>query len=296
MILSVFCGMLLLFSVHLLLIKDTFLGTDEVLRALWNLGHIPLFGITTYLMMQKINLKKWTHQLGYTGIIFLIAIGIEWFQSLIGRDASWEDVGLDMLGAWLVMFWCQSANKQIWVGRVITGILLLLQLSVPGYMLAQRYHMQNQLPIIANFETSSEMRRWSRRVQQSDEHVHDGQYSGKISLSANRFSGVSLRRVAMNWTGYTKFTFNIYNPDTEALPLHVRIDDFHQEGRWRSEDRFNRSITAKPGWTKTIIDLKDIEEGPAQRKLDMKNLKQFRIYASGLQEPVIFYIDNIRLE
>jgi hypothetical protein len=108
------------------------------------------------------------------------------------------------------------------------------------------------------------------------------------------FPGIGVHEPFPDWRGYATFALDVFNPGTEPLALGLRIEDFHHNTQYY--DRFNRALSIEPGFQTVRIALDEVERGPRQRRLFMSRMNGFKLFAIRPQQPVEFFLGNVRLE
>jgi hypothetical protein len=89
----------------------------------------------------------------------------------------------------------------------------------------------------------------------------------------------------------------VFNPDTEPVRLTCKIHDHrHDVSGYRYHDRFNRSYLIQEGWNRIRVPLKDVEDAPSGRKMDLKQITGFHLFAVSLPAPRTLYLDTLTLE
>jgi hypothetical protein len=118
----------------------------------------------------------------------------------------------------------------------------------------------------------------------------------KLSLTTDKYSGVSLRYFDGNWAAASSLKIRLYNPDTNPLQVVCRIHDLqHSDGYEEYDDRYNRSFLLLPGWNQLEIDLNDVAQSPSGRRMDMTRIRGIGLFVVSLAAPRIIYLDDIRL-
>jgi hypothetical protein len=118
-----------------------------------------------------------------------------------------------------------------------------------------------------------------------------------LSLTTERYSGISFVRLFNDWSGFKVLSFDIYNPDSLPLTMVVRVNDIaHEKTGWVDDDRFNKQFQVNPGWNHLAFSLSEIQKGPAKRLMDLSKISLIVIYAAQLPEARTIYLDNLTLE
>jgi hypothetical protein len=52
----------------------------------------------------------------------------------------------------------------------------------------------------------------------------------------------------------------------------------------------------KSGWNRIQVPMKDVENAPIGRKMELKHITEFNLFAISLPAPRTLYLDNLTLE
>lgn len=278
------------------------------LNAAWDLGHIFFFAVLTYLAMQYIHLKtSWTYKrqrlvIVLCGVFFGVLIEI--IQSLSAREMSAVDVFNDFTGILLACAFLGPGRKALLKKQLrflqITSLLALVFGCYPlATVLVDEYIADRQFPLLADFETPFELKRWTAdRPYRTIDHTiaRHGNTSMKIELDTSQYSGTSLKYFPHDWRGYQALRFSIYNPSEDSLPIHCRVHDKqHDLNGNHYYDRFNTTFTVLPGWNDFKIPLEDIMNAPKNRKMDLNNIRGLGIFVIRQPKPRAIFLDHVRL-
>lgn len=271
--------------------------STPLFHALWDCGHIGFFAGLVLALHTAIDFSKVRAGVILTLAVLLVGGLIEIVQAYTGRDGNWQDLLRDLAGTWLGLFWVQKASYRIWLGRLAAGLLLLPTL-LPLYAAAQaQCHAEQQFPLLANFETEMDLFSITGKVERSTEHPSLGDYSLKVRLTTEQYSRVVFVNFFNSWQGYNELLLDIYNPDSQALDLVIRIDDQqHFAGGTAHSDRFNQNLHLDPGWNAIKIPVADIQHAPATRLMQLDAINSIIIFAVKLPREQLIYLDNLRLQ
>ena len=233
--------------------------------------------------------------------VTILGGSVELIQEYFGRTASWKDFGVNLTGALFgLLFLAPGRIRLPWImlraGQVMVLALCLFLFSNPVITLWDMRQASRQFPVLGDFETRLETRRWSSgKIDQ--EFARHGQASLKVPLETGRkYTGTTMLRSFGDWTGYTFLGFSIHNPDLDPLFLTVSIRDhehFHRGGEYN--DRFNRSFRIDQGWNDIRVPIQDIENAPAERTLELDSLSELIFFTTELDQPRIIHLDHVRL-
>jgi len=238
---------------------------------------------------------------GILGAIFIIGGAIELAQGLMGRTPSWKDMGLNMLGAMSGLLFLAPMRTRLsrQVLRAGQGSVLILVLAVSYGPMTTLWDMRaasKQFPVLSNFESRFEDRRWS-----SGEIDSSVSRSGRASLRVElqdslEYPGTTLKYGFGNWQEFSYLALSLYNPDPEPLRIHISIRDYEHRKQGRGfGDRFDQSFTLQQGWKDILIPVSEIEHAPAGRRLDLSRLTSLVVFAMDLPRPRTVYLDNVYL-
>lgn len=299
---EIFLALLLLSVLPLFFITGPAWMTTDTARALSNLAHVVIFALGTILISGRVDLSRPRNWLLLTLVITAISLAVELIQSQVGRSASWHDGLRNLTGSWLAIFWLQRPSAAVWLGRSLATLLLLFEIGLAAGSAVAQQRMINQLPRLSDMESNWDVERWqgiASEIARSGDRATEGSHALQARLSTAAFSGISLTTMPNDWSKYNELRFDVYNPQGEELQITVRIHDAdHQlaETPWRFEDRFNRRLLLEPGWNHFRISLREVEQAPEGRQMDLGLIKELRLFAAGLEEPKVIYADNFRLD
>jgi hypothetical protein len=271
----------------------------------WDLGHMGLFGAATLLALRA-GLARWplTRQAGVVlgGSLILGAVS-EWLQRGSNRTASLGDLQRDLIGASLVLVFVSPAVARLprrQRGAILAVVLLAFGWQVAPALLAtvDEFTARRDFPVLAGFERPFEVDRWQGQAKFRivDTPVRGGHRSLRVDLDTNTYSWVSLADFPRDWTAYRLLEFSVFNPDTEALELVCKVNDReHQRRGYPTADRFNRRLTAAPGWNDFSIHLEEIRKAPVGREMDLAQISTFQLFTVRLPRPRSFYLDQVEL-
>jgi len=266
-----------------------------VIRYGWNLGHILFFFLATGLYCLFRPIKSWQQvSLVLVGIL-AVSLLVELIQSQVGREFSSQDMLRNLVGATLALFWQARPHLHPSLSSFAT-LLLLLDLSGFAWTAQTDWHIQRQAPIIEDFERTAALPYWQGPIEQSQDLVIAGRYSGQAALQAGAFSGVSLAPTLTNWTGYSRLEMQVHNPSNRLRMLTIRINDrAHEVSAQDYDDRYNHSIELTPGWNRIVVPLAQVQSAPATRAMAMDQIYRLGLFFAQLDQPVRLTLDDIRL-
>lgn len=255
-------------------------------RTVENAGHTPLFFLVTLGILFVLrgdprisNFKLYLYS-------FLAGAGAglltEVIQRPLARDASWEDVGADVIGtiaalAAYALFERRSAlqrwHRVVAMGVVLTCLSIYL---VPIVNMTQAYlHRNGQFPVLADFHSRTELF-WTMSLGVRRDIVDDVM---EVEFYADEFPGLSFHEPVADWRAYKTLLLDVENPADEPLNLGVRVHDFRHNRQYN--DRFNRRFVIAAHERRTLaISLEDIRKGPRNRLIDLSQVSDITLLRS----------------
>lgn len=270
----------------------------------WGLGHLFCFALWTYLYLAWRTPQPLLRQIGEVLLLaLLLGAGSELLQANFGREASWQDLGNDLLGSLLSLSFAPSIKKQLPALRLFSFRFLVL--AVVGWAIVpfakvaiDDLVVRQQFPLLSGFETPLELSRWGgtskRRLDR--QHVYSGSAALRVDLTTSRYSGASLKYFPADWSSYRLLRFQIYNPEEQPLQLYFRIhDQKHKSSGNRYSDRYNTSFVAAAGWTEIEIPLSKVMQAPRDRKMDLAKVAGMIVFVDKLEQSRTIYLDDVAL-
>jgi hypothetical protein len=270
----------------------------------WGVGHLLGFALWSYLYALWRCDRSFERLLLEIVVLSLLIGGLsEIIQSGIGRQASWQDLGSDLVGGLcgVALAPQRAGYLQYWavkLFRVMVVVLALWSLLPFGRVILDDLIAWRQFPLLSGFETPFEVSRWSGSAARSIERdiSFTGRASLKVRLSTHRYSGIGLRDFPQNWTGYRAVGLQVYNPAAEPLTLHFRIHDrFHRQHDNAYSDRFNTSFQLHAGWNQLRVTLADVVAAPKGRPMDLRQVAGLGVFVGKLERPRTIYLDEVKL-
>ncbi len=294
---------MLLFAVAALLlfvplpIPATYAG-----RTIENAGHTPLFFLVTmaaFLMLRdRPEFAGW--KLYAASGVIGVGLGLlsEIVQRPLARDASWEDVGADAIGAVgavaaYALFDRRPARRNL--RRLFALVVAIGCLAVylsPIYNMTRAYlHRNSQFPVLASFHSRTELY-WTLSIGVRREIVDDAL---EVEFVADQWPGLGFHEPVPDWRAFHWLVLVVENPAAEPLELGVRVhDEFHN---FQYNDRFNRHYDFAASERRTLkIGLDDIRRAPRSRPMDLERISNITLYRGGPTGSRRLRIHSIRLE
>jgi len=304
---SILLFILLIVGISILLFNDFGKSHSLVIDSILDFGHVPLFCVVTAMVLWVLEWRRWpmttTRNYILAGAISGgLAVLTEVLQQLTPeRSFQVGDIIHDLTGSAVFLLFAyqykrnlQKRNQLIMI--IIAGVLLIIA-GIPVLATSiDELRSRKEFPLLASFETWTEMKRWSieDRNERSPLHATQGQRSLCVNLSPGLYPGVSFNHPPANWQGYDNLSFDVYLDGTVQLPLTVRINDLEHNDEF--EDRYNQTFILKPGQNRVSISLSEVEHAPKGRLMDMEHISILCIFSYKLKAQRTVYFDNFRLE
>lgn len=291
-------------------------GTPKILAVLNDAAHAPVFGALALIVLGLI--PDSVRGASRTTIAFVVTvlagIGVEWFQGVIGRDASWSDVWTDTLGAACALSaaaWWQARNtgnrpplasrRSGLAVAIVAGGLIMLPIGEAALAYARRAAL---FPVVAEYSSPLDryfMEAQGVRVETRPLPAPWGRSGDPLSLllhvTGGEFPGITHMEPQPDWSGYRLLQIDVTNPADEPLLLTLRVHDAAHDQQYA--DRFNRTfeIPARSRELQSIA-LEEIEQGPEARTLDLGKVAGLIVFTSGTsaRHGREFYVTRIWLE
>jgi hypothetical protein len=289
-------------------------------RTAFDVGHVPLFGLTSLLMLRLV--RVWRTGERPESADFLVALLATTVLSLVsetaqigqpGRHASVGDAVNNLIGAVCFLGIVAALRPRLWRGLGADGPLAarlvfavaLLSLAIammPLAGMAWSYSMRRAaLPVLADFSAG-----WQRpflSVARSElERVRapaawPDQAGRRVALLTFRdapWPGVTVREPWPDWSGFENLRFQVWSELEAPVEIVLRVDDGHRERP--HSDRYNGSFIITPGLNDFTVPLQTIARGPRQREMDMADISQFILFSRRPDEPYQLYFGPFWLE
>lgn len=294
---------LLVVAAFMLFFLDIGHRHSYVVREIHGFAHLAFFAFLAWLLSRLPVIARHSFHLQcilITAAVLFSGGLIEIIQPYFGRSASWRDMGINLLGGSVgVMFLVPARRSLGRSGLALSQITVIMAVVLASYSpvitLWDIWLASRKFPILSDFETRFEARRWSSGEIRSEVARH-GTRSLRVSMGTERYAGTARKRSLGDWRGYSMFTFSLYNPDAAPLLVIVSIrDDDHWHRGGDYYDRFNRVFTVEHGWNEVHIPIADIENAPTDRTMDLSRLSEVVIFTVNPPEPRLMYLDYVRL-
>ncbi len=279
--------------------------SQRSLKELWNLGHFFFFMI--FILVQdsywcSLHRSIYFRMAAACITVTCVGLGIELLQLHIDdRFFSWRDVGMDLMGGVTALLW-RAGRSLPPLPATLTAVVSIVVVCVNfvpfGRVVLDEYCSGRDFPLLAGFETTIELRRWTGgrggltrvplpRVQ--------GKHSARITLTTDKYSGVALNYFPGDWRDRRALAFQVFNPG-HPLTLHYRVHDALHRGEMQTYgNRYNGRTLLTEGWNEIIIPLAEILAAPEGRQMDVTKIRGFGVFVVQQKERRVLFLDNVRL-
>ena len=275
------------------------------LRELFNAGHTVLFFIISFVLYSLLHDSQ-----RFSGIkiiyLLVVLIGllfgvtIELLQGFLQRESSIDDIYRDFLGLMSgisVLALSRQASmpdKTVLIilssGFLFIGMFSFLQISL------HYVQRSDAFPLIIEFEKkwSTSFMRFNNAVLLVDANTEGSKSEMfRVRFDAGSYPGISIIEPEKNWLPFNTLHFNVFSNNVADIALILRIHDkIHNQDY---DDRFNRSFNIRPGLNEIAVKLNEVQNGPAQRKLDLANIAGITLFMVDLESSVFLEVNNIFL-
>jgi hypothetical protein len=287
--------------------------------ALEDAAHVPLFGVVGFLVLRASSAStRWrggSRARQYV-LALVVTAGIgaltELIQAFVGRDADVLDLARDVLGgaAALLVALCFDSKLRLALGskqRLRAPLLLvavtLLSLALrPAATVVHSYLARNAaFPRLCDFGSA-----WGQTfivardaaIQVTDPPSGWAQRPRArvacVTFSSTGTPAFVLREPYPDWTGYDTLVFEVFSASPETMEIVLRIDDVHHNNAF--SDRFNRALAIHPAANRIAIRLREIEEAPRGRAMDLTRIRTVTLFVAEPSRSFALYLDAVRLE
>lgn len=284
---------------------------------LGNAAHAPVFGLLAVICLLVLAALTRSRSTWLVPLALLITLGggiaVEWLQTFVGRDSSWDDVVTDALGAacvlafvmWQQGFGMPSPGR---LTRILAPLVVIVCAAAILYPLAEAAaayaRRASQFPVIAQFDSPLDLYFVSDvGAVATRGHLPDmwrtatDSESLRVLVANEPYPGVAFTEPASDWSAWSTLKLDITNPDARPLDLNVRVHDIAHKQHY--DDRFNRRFVVEGSTRTTIsIPLQDIQQGPKSRPLDLEGIAGVIVFTDGPSATFgrQFYLTRIWLE
>jgi len=290
---------------------------DLFWNELQNFAHIPLFGVIALLALYLCNAlnRPAAPPIWCYGAAFVTTMTIGFFSELLQmpgpRDADFGDLIKDAAGASCALaFYATYAGhrfvpvhhlRRFLIRAAVVGIIAYFVWPV-GLEAATKIAHMRVFPLICDFEGFLRT-----RLIEHNEHAgfnrvrvpvkwqtNKSRYAGCVTFEDGAYPGFAFCNIRADWKDFNRLTFIVFSKEKRSVELHCRIHDTHHNNEYA--DRFNITLTIKPGGDTIEIPLDQVAGAPEGRTMDMSAIDCIGIFMVKPLRPVTLYFDDFKLE
>ena len=269
----VFRGILLIVVLGMLFapVSTESLWSSELL----NSGHTILFVFVVFVIhpLVKMKVRKPNVLSVYFYVLalgFLLGVFIEILQTMVGREASLNDLYRNFFGLMAGIFLHAAFSifdiyrkRLVAVFLVLCGVLFIYLGMAQLIRLSWHYiERADAFPVIADIDS-----RW---------------ISSFIRYNEGSYPGVALIEPEPDWSAYSYFRFKVHSANGYVTNLVLRVHDKMHNQEY--SDRYNIKLEIKPGFNEFEVPLKSIRYGPVDRELELDNIAGVILYSRNQEE------------
>ncbi|MGS2724238.1 hypothetical protein ACVBEJ_10875 [Porticoccus sp. GXU_MW_L64] len=313
---NVFTLFLCCLAVAVVLLFVTPPASSPVSRAVLNSGHIALFAVFSFFCYPKLIALTQRYfsflklpvvrVLFFSVLAFCFGAGIEFIQAKVGRNSSWADVALNMLGvasglcALGVFKYGKTARGFFCVAVVLAACVVACH--KPYKWAKALYQRDASFPVLVDF-SSAEVNKfvqgnYGASVRVIEMAPSSGAFHSRKMLevsfsNTDVWPGWKLIYPYPDWSGYSQLYFRVFSKENGPVNIVLRINDELHNNHYN--DRFNRSLTVNPGFNEFSIALKDIKNAPEHRLMNISRVGQLVWFAVRPENNFKLYFDSVVL-
>ncbi|MCU7929213.1 MAG: VanZ family protein [Candidatus Thiodiazotropha sp. (ex Codakia rugifera)] len=295
-----------LFTVVMLL-GVTLPGDGRLINALQDSGHFLIFVLLSLAVL-------WSYKTAADHLFWPILLGcllfgavMEIVQYTIGREASLYDLLMNAMGVTAGgLLFSGMIRRSIPRGLSALAVVLLFVIAFSGplYWLSVAQIRNAEFPILINLEGvaagallqgshGGDVHVINRPTNWPADIATDQRRCAIIQLKKGAWPGVSLIEPKPDWRGYHTLELSLYSELRHTLPLTLRINDRTHNNKL--SDRFNHRLELNYGYNHFTIPLKEIENSPLERRMDLSVITNLLIFGTKQQIGNEFYLLSMRL-
>jgi hypothetical protein len=289
--------------------------------ALFDAGHIPLFGLLSLAALRIIRgrfprLSPGRAWGAAVAVVLLLGAATELLQLMQpGRESSLADLAFDMGGAGGCLLaaarfpgmaggptWTRTPRSRRLALAGAAVLLLAAGAPLVGTMsalAAREASMPTLFPLegawwegrFVRLGEASMITPGARPAQLPRDFTEP---LARLDLKPAAYPGLALDEPSPDWRRYARLSFTVVSDLAAPARLVIRIHDARHDQRY--EDRFNRVLIIRPGINRVVIPLDEVRHAPVDREMDMSRIRGIVIFAYRPGAPLRFYLSPLRLE
>ncbi len=280
------------------------------METLFESMHVVIFGVLALTLFIATGLRReWglvQRVAAVCAAIIVLSLLSEGAQIPGPRDASFEDLVADWLGASVSLFFALSFSSRPRIRPAARIALALAGLTTglvglwPIITVSAAYLERNlQRPVIVSFDSRFGQTFW--RTQHATLQLSPEQATGKtaatITLGQGTWPALIFTNIWPDWREYSTLVVDLGLDGTTALKVNIRVHDrAHKFSEQLFSDRFNLAYELRPGRHTLRIPLGQIRDGPKGRQMDLSQIEGIVIFCSSGHAGRQFELLELRLE
>jgi len=289
-------------------------------RTVFDLGHVPLFGVIGLLTLWIVRHVAAPHAGEWAQVVLaLLATGVLSLLTEIaqigqpGRQAEVGDAINNLTGAVCFVAIAAALRPGPWraageAGKAASRLVLaaaVLALAIafsPLATVAWSYAARNsKFPVVAELGaawqaplTSAPSAQLERVDPPDGWEDMKGRIVTRVRFLDSPWPGVTVREPWPDWSGYGRLRFRVWSDMPDPVQLNVRIDDGVRTRAFK--DRYDGSVIVVPGANDFSIPLETVRRAPKERQMDLGRVSQFFFFTSRPERPLELYFSDVWLE
>lgn len=294
-------------------------GNTRWMMTLHDTAHAPVFGclaiLSLFLARSRERFRSTSiprQYLAALGLTALLGVATEIAQLATGRDASFADIGRDVLGAaaFLVLYAAfdeqirHAANaRRVRSVGVLSAVLLLVILIAPLARAALAYRAREQrFPVLADFsrqfdpyflgqnrakvELEGMPQRWAASKDEA---------TLRVQFAAEPYPGIEIAEPAPDWRAYATLALDLTNPTDAELRVVLWVSDARHD--YEYVDRLNKVLRIAPQTRNVVrVPVAEVENAPATRRMDLSRIANIALFRAEPADGTEMYLSRVWLE
>lgn len=273
-------------------------------QTLFDWLHVPVFGLMS-LALLALTPTAWRGRVRF-GVVILIAMALavlsEAVQIPLGRNASLKDIVSDAAGiaSCLLLAHARSHGLGGKIALATVAVAILAWTTMPVVDISRAIADRNdRFPVIfaGDMAAEREFVSTSGVMAQTLWDPDRGHVFTRTLLVRGQEPMINIRDLVSDWSAWSSLVLEFRVAGDEAIDFTVRVHDkAHRRGSQPYDDRFNRHISAVPGWNALRIPLRDIAAAPRTRTMDMTSIEALVIFTEAQNTDRALDLYEIRLD
>jgi hypothetical protein len=274
------------------------------LNALFDWLHVPVFGLIA-VAVYVITPQSWQHWRRFAAAFLaavLMGILTEAIQIPMQRDAAWEDVVADGIGAaafLLVVF--AIGRGLLGASLAVLAAICLVAYSAQSLFSATLaiYHREAQFPTLFSGDIGLERPFVAERNVELTTHITPPPVRTyfRVEVTEKGEPTLEFHDFKRDWSNYRALHLEIEVEGDTGLDLTIRVHDrLHQQRGQMNGDRFSQPLALQPGVNQIAIPIEAIRNAPAGRTIDASRIAAIIIYGRDVEPGRVFRLYEVWLD